>query len=66
MTVRLLALHWAANARIQRAANNNPPIRRGDPDRVAVKLLQEALITSGFRCRPVRMESSGRKRPMPS
>jgi hypothetical protein len=48
MTVTLLAPHWAANARIQRAANNNPPIRRGDPDRVAVKLLQEALIASGF------------------
>jgi peptidoglycan hydrolase-like protein with peptidoglycan-binding domain len=48
MTVTLLAPAWAANVRIQRAANNNPPIRRGDPDRVAVKLLQEALIASGF------------------
>ena len=48
MTVTLLAPHWAGNARIQRAANNSPPIRRGDPDKVAVKLLQEALITSGF------------------
>ncbi len=48
MTVTLLAPAWAANVRIQRAANNNPPIRRGDPDRVAVKLLQEGLIASGF------------------
>jgi peptidoglycan hydrolase-like protein with peptidoglycan-binding domain len=48
MTVTLLAPQWAANPRIQRAANNGPPIRRGDPDKVAVKLVQEALIASGF------------------
>ena len=48
MTVTLLAAHWAANARVQRAANNLPPLRTGDPDKVAVKLLQEALIQNGF------------------
>jgi peptidoglycan hydrolase-like protein with peptidoglycan-binding domain len=48
MTVQFLAPHWAANARIQRAANNSPPIGRGDPDKAAVKLLQQALIKSGF------------------
>ncbi len=48
MTITLLAPEWADNARLQRAANNSPPIRAGDPDRVAVKLLQEALISAGF------------------
>jgi peptidoglycan hydrolase-like protein with peptidoglycan-binding domain len=48
MTVTLLSPHWAANARVQRAANNLPPLRVGDPDKVAVKLLQEALIQNGF------------------
>lgn len=48
MTVTLLSTHWAGNARIQRAANNQPPMRQNDGDRVAVKLLQQALIQSGF------------------
>ena len=48
MTVTLLAPHWASNTRIQRAANNNLPISRGDPDKAAVTLLQQALITCGF------------------
>ncbi|RQO43187.1 hypothetical protein DBV14_26220 [Variovorax sp. KBW07] len=48
MTVVLLSPHWAGNARIQRAANNNTPMRQHEPDRAAVKLLQEALIRSGF------------------
>lgn len=48
MTVTLISPHWAANARIQRAANNQPPMRQQDGDRVAVKLLQQALIQSGF------------------
>jgi peptidoglycan hydrolase-like protein with peptidoglycan-binding domain len=48
MPVTLLSPHWAANARIQRAANNNPPMRQGESDRGAAKLLQEALIQSGF------------------
>lgn len=48
MTVTLLSTHWAANARIQRAANNQPPMRQNDGDHAAVKLLQQALIQSGF------------------
>lgn len=48
MTVILISNHWATNARIQRAANNNPLMRQFDPDKVAVKLLQEALIATGF------------------
>ena len=48
MTVTLLSTHWAGNARIQRAANNLPPMRQNDGDKVAVKLLQQALIQSGF------------------
>ena len=48
MTVLLLAPQWANNRRLQNAVNNNPPMRRGDPDKVAVKLLQTALITAGF------------------
>lgn len=48
MTVTLLAPHWAANARTQRAANNGPPMRQGEGDHAAAKLLQEALIASGI------------------
>lgn len=48
MTVVLLAPHWAANKRIQHAANNNSPMRQGDPDSAAVTLLQSALMKSGF------------------
>lgn len=47
MTVTLLAPHWSANARIQRAANGTP-MRAGESDKAAVKLLQEALIAAGF------------------
>lgn len=48
MTVVLLAPHWAGNARIQRAANNAPPLRQGDGDATAVRLLQSALIQVGI------------------
>jgi peptidoglycan hydrolase-like protein with peptidoglycan-binding domain len=48
MTVTLLSPHWSANTRVQKAANNSAPIRQGDPDKVAVKLLQQALISTGF------------------
>jgi peptidoglycan hydrolase-like protein with peptidoglycan-binding domain len=48
MTVVLLAPLWAANTRVQRAANNQPPMRQGETDRTAVTLLQTALIQSGF------------------
>lgn len=48
MTVRLLAPLWTTNARIQSAANNSPPLKAGAPDKVAVGLLQTALIQTGF------------------
>lgn len=46
--VELLSSHWSDNTRIQNAANNKPPLRQNEPDRAAVKLLQEALIFAGF------------------
>src|ERR1700687_3001295 len=48
MSVVLVSPHWAANARIQRAANNNPAMRQHETDHAAVTLLQQALILSGF------------------
>lgn len=48
MTVTLISPHWATNARIQSAANNNPVMQQQEGDTVAVRLLQEALIQSGF------------------
>ncbi len=39
---------FAANARIKRAANNAPAMKRGEQDRAAVVILQEALIKAGF------------------
>ena len=48
MPTILLAPLWADNARLQRAANNNPSIRQHDRDPVAVGLLQQASTTAGF------------------
>jgi peptidoglycan hydrolase-like protein with peptidoglycan-binding domain len=48
MTVVLLAPEWADNARIQKAANNKPPMHQKESDHDAVELLQGALIGSGF------------------
>jgi len=48
MAVTLVSPHWAANARIQNAANNSPPMGQGEGDHAAVTLLQQALIQSGF------------------
>ena len=48
MAITLVSPHWAANARIQRAANNSPPMGQGEPDKAAATLLQQALIQSGF------------------
>jgi peptidoglycan hydrolase-like protein with peptidoglycan-binding domain len=47
MTVTLQAPLWAGNSRIQRAANNAPPLRLNDSDRAAVSLLQQALNQAG-------------------
>ena len=35
---------FAANKRLQDAFDNNPPLRKGEPDKEAVRLLQQALI----------------------
>src|SRR6185436_20307051 len=43
MTVTLLAPLWSASARVQRAANNTPPMRQLETDHAAVRLLQQAL-----------------------
>lgn len=48
MTVVLLPPHWAANQRIQSAANNNPWMAQGESDHTAITLLQQALIQVGF------------------
>ena len=40
MTVTLLAPLWSASARVQRAANNTPPMRQLETDHAAVRLLQ--------------------------
>lgn len=39
---------FASNQRLQRAARNAPAIRHGEPDRVAVAILQKALVDCGF------------------
>jgi peptidoglycan hydrolase-like protein with peptidoglycan-binding domain len=38
---------WSSNQRKQRAADNKPPMKQGEPDKVAVTLLQQALINTG-------------------
>jgi peptidoglycan hydrolase-like protein with peptidoglycan-binding domain len=48
MAITLVSPHWAANARIQRAANNSPAMGQGEADKAAVTLLQQALVQSGF------------------
>ena len=47
MTVTLLAPLWSASARVQRAANNAPPMRQFEADHAAVRLLQQALNQGG-------------------
>ena len=48
MAVVLKTSLWAGNARLQKAANNNPAMRQGDSNKAAVTLLQTALTTAGF------------------
>ena len=38
---------FIANDRIRRAAVNSPPMSRGEPDRDAVKIMQQALLSVG-------------------
>lgn len=44
----LTATKWSGNARLQAASRNLPPLKRGESDHEAVKLLQEALMSAGF------------------
>jgi peptidoglycan hydrolase-like protein with peptidoglycan-binding domain len=46
--VTLAAPKWSANTRLQAASENKPSMKMGELDHVAVKLLQEVLISSGF------------------
>lgn len=39
---------FASNLRIQKAAENNPPIRPGDPNAEAVRTLQQGILDAGF------------------
>ena len=47
---------FAVNDRIRRAADNAPPMKPGESDRDAVKILQDALIQAGF---PIRDGATG-------
>ena len=47
---------FAGNGRIRSAADNAPPMKPGESDRVAVKILQDALIQAGF---PIRDGATG-------
>jgi len=40
---------FSGNRRLERAANNNPPILRGEPNRIAVSILQSVLVKLGFK-----------------
>jgi len=44
----LLAPEWKDNSRLQKASNNAPSLHPGDPDAAAVRLLQQALMDTGF------------------
>jgi peptidoglycan hydrolase-like protein with peptidoglycan-binding domain len=39
---------WSFNSRLQKAADNKPAMKQGDPDKAAVTLLQQALVTTGM------------------
>lgn len=39
---------WSSNQRLQRAAENNKAMRLLEPDKVAVTLLQQALVSTGI------------------
>jgi peptidoglycan hydrolase-like protein with peptidoglycan-binding domain len=44
----LAAAHWRTDNRLQAASKNAPPMKMGEPNRDAVRRLQEALIRNGF------------------
>lgn len=39
---------WSANLRLQKAADNKPPMRQNEPDKAAVTLLQRAIVNTGI------------------
>lgn len=44
----LTSPRFVSNARLRRAAENNPPLRSGDPDRTAVAIVQQTLADLGL------------------
>jgi len=44
----LVSNRFARNVRLQSAARNSPPLKKFEPDRDAVALLQQALVDIGF------------------
>jgi peptidoglycan hydrolase-like protein with peptidoglycan-binding domain len=44
----LVSRRFARNTRLQAAARNSPPLKKSEPDREAVSLVQQALVDVGF------------------
>jgi len=44
----LVSARFARNSRLQSAAQNSPPLKKNEPDREAVGLVQQALVDIGF------------------
>jgi peptidoglycan hydrolase-like protein with peptidoglycan-binding domain len=44
----LISDRFARNSRLQAAARNSPPLKKNEPDREAVALVQQALVDIGF------------------
>jgi hypothetical protein len=44
----LVSNRFARNSRLQSAAQNSPPLKKNEPDREAVALVQQALVDIGF------------------
>ena len=44
----LVSARFARNSRLQSAAQNSPPLKKNEPDREAVALVQQALVDIGF------------------
>jgi Putative peptidoglycan binding domain len=44
----LVSDRFARNSRLQAAARNSPPLKKNEPDREAVALVQQALVDIGF------------------
>lgn len=55
----LVSARFSGNKRLQDAANNNPVLKKNDPDQAAVRLVQEALV----KLKPVRYAMPRSTRP---